>query len=96
MLEKQYYISLKNFTTINLLCTIVICITTGKIFESIAEAARYYKVNEYGISSCCRDRAKTAGKLNGVPLKWMYLSDFKKLPQEEQEKILANVKEELS
>ena len=81
---------------VNKTYTMVICITTGKIFESIAEAARYYKVNECGISDCCRDRAKTAGKLNSVPLKWMYLSDFKKLPQEEQEKILANVKEELS
>lgn len=74
----------------------VICVTTGKYFDSIIDASNYYKINKTGISACCRGKQKTAGKLNGVPLKWMYLSDFKKLPQEEQEKILANVKEELS
>lgn len=75
--------------------TKVICITTGIIFDSIKEASNYYKVHRACIGDCCKGRQKTAGKLNGIPLKWMYLSDFKKLPQEEQEKILANVKEEL-
>ena len=74
----------------------MICITTGIIFDSRKEASNYYKVHRACIGDCCKGRQKTAGKLNGIPLKWMYLSDFKKLPQEEQEKILANVKEELS
>ena len=74
----------------------VICVTTGKTFSSIKDASIFYSTSQSKISNCCTGKRKTSGKLNGVPLKWMYLSDFKKLPQEEQEKILANVKEELS
>ena len=65
-----------------------ICISTGKVFNSMAEAGRYYKTTNSGIYHCCIGKAKSAGKLNGVPLKWMYLSDFKKLPQEEQDELL--------
>ena len=84
--------------SINKTYTPVVCITTGRVFKSIVEAVNCYRISGRGsnIGSCCIGRQKTSGKLNGVPLKWMYLSDFKKLPQEEQEKILANVKEELS
>lgn len=90
--ELQYYLE----QSINKSFTKIICITTGQLFNSMNEASQYYKIDRRGIGDCCRGRYKHSGKLNGVPLKWMYLSDFKKLPQEEQEKILANVKEELS
>ena len=66
----------------------VICITTGKIFNSISEASRYYNANMVTISLCCRGKRKTSGQLNGVPLKWMYLSDFNNLLKEEQDKLL--------
>ena len=52
----------------------VICITTGKIFNSITEASNYYNVSH--ISSCCRGELNSAGKLNGEPLKWKYLEDY--------------------
>ena len=90
--DLQYY--LQKFTNKTLIK--IICITTGQFFNSINEAAQYYGIDRRGIGDCCRGRYKFSGKLNGVPLKWMYLSDFKKLSQEEQEKILTNVKEELS
>ena len=53
----------------------VICITTGKIFNTIKEAEKYYKCN--GISRCCRKKIQSAGKLpNGTPLKWKYVKDY--------------------
>ena len=53
----------------------VICITTGKIFNSIKDASNYYKCN--GISACCREVCKYAGKLpDGTTLKWKYLKNY--------------------
>ena len=52
----------------------VICITTGKIFNTIKEAKKYYKCNN--ISACCRKKIQSAGKLNGKPLKWKYLENY--------------------
>lgn len=68
----------------------VICITTGVIFDSIAEAEQKY--NAKTISNCCSNKRKHAGKFNNIPLKWMFYEDFLKLPIEEQEKILAKNK----
>lgn len=64
----------------------VICITTGIIFNSIAEAEQKY--NAKSISYCCSHKRNFAGKLNGVPLQWMYYNDFQNLSQEEQNTIL--------
>ena len=75
--------------------TPVICLTTGKTFNSIKEAEHYYNLSKSGISNCCRGVVKSAGKLNGVWLKWMYLYDFENLPLQEQQRFLNNVKEEL-
>lgn len=55
----------------------VICITTKKIFYTAKEAGEYYKCNRGNISSCCKGKYKTAGKLSdGTPLVWMYLEVF--------------------
>lgn len=66
----------------------VICITTGKIFNSLADAARCYNIKILThISRCCRNmpRHVHAGKLSdGTPLRWMYYEDFLKLSIEEQ------------
>ena len=54
----------------------VICITTNKIFETALEGAKYYNIKSSGdISSCCRGKLKSAGKLNGVKLVWKFLNE---------------------
>ena len=53
----------------------VICITTGKIFNSTREAGNYYKCGH--ISDCCKGILKSAGKLpNGTRLKWKFLENY--------------------
>ena len=53
----------------------VICITTGKIFNSQKEAGNYYKCSN--ICICCKGRLKSAGKLpNGTKLQWKYLENY--------------------
>ena len=55
----------------------VICITTGKIFNSQSEAAIYYNVVQNHISRCCRGELKSVGKLpNGTRLKWKFLENY--------------------
>ena len=53
----------------------VICTTTGKIFDCIKDAEKYYSCS--GISHCCKGKRKHAGKLSGwIELKWKYLEDY--------------------
>ena len=66
----------------------VICLNTGKVFDQLKLAGEYYSVAPNSISLCCSGKAKTAGKLNGVPLTWMSYQNFLELSQDEQEKIL--------
>ena len=54
----------------------VICITTGKIFNSVTEASNYYNVARNTISFCCKVKLKSAGKLNGIRLQWKYVKDY--------------------
>lgn len=51
------------------------CITTGKKFNCIKEAAEYYEIQVQDISSCCRSKLKSAGKhpVTGEKLKWKYI-----------------------
>lgn len=52
----------------------VICITTGKIFDSIIEASKYYNIpSRGGITACCRGIQASCGKYNGQKLVWEYL-----------------------
>lgn len=54
----------------------VICITTGMVFDTALEGARYYGFKEStSVRNCCKGRYKSAGKLpNGAPLVWRYLT----------------------
>ena len=52
----------------------VICVTTGKIFNSIKDASNYYKCGS--IHKCCKGKLKSAGKLNGTKLQWKYVKDY--------------------
>ena len=52
----------------------VVCVTTGKIFNSIKDASNYYKCSS--IHKCCKGKLKSAGKLNGTKLQWKYLKDY--------------------
>ena len=70
-------------------CIKVICITTGAVFDSAADAARHYKIQRGCIGNCCKGKQKTAGRLNGVPLKWMYYDKLIELSNEEQDKLLV-------
>lgn len=55
----------------------VICITTGKIFNSIKDAEKYYNVAYQSISCCCKKKLYSAGKLqDGTKLQWKYLEDY--------------------
>lgn len=51
------------------------CITTGKIFDTVTEAQRYYGLKSASnISRCCRGGRKTAGELDdGTKLEWEYV-----------------------
>ena len=54
----------------------VICITTGKIFNSIKDAGYHYGISPDTISTCCKGKRKSSGVLNHVPLQWKYLKDY--------------------
>ena len=59
----------------------IICLNTKQIFNCIKDASLIYGAYS-GISKCCKGKAKTAGKINGEPLKWMYYEDYLKLNEE--------------
>ena len=51
----------------------VVCITTGKKFDSQLDAAIHYNVAQANISACCLGKRKHAGKLkDGTKLQWKY------------------------
>ena len=55
----------------------VVCITTGKKFDSQTDASNWYNVPISCISRCCKGTRKHAGKLkDGTPLQWKYLEDY--------------------
>ena len=51
----------------------VICVTTGKIFDSFLEASKYYNLHPSSISQCCSGVTKSGGKHpdnKKIPLVW--------------------------
>ena len=61
----------------------VICITTGKIFNTVKEAEEYYNLCERShISKVCKGERKSCGKLpDGTKLMWKYYEDYLKEQQ---------------
>lgn len=54
---------------------LIICITTGKIFDTMKEGSEYYNCCDSGISMCCKGKRKSNGRLkDGTPLVWRYLT----------------------
>ena len=56
----------------------VICITTGKIFNTITEGVNFYGIcGSSSISRCCKGITKYCGQLpDGTKLKWKYYEDY--------------------
>ena len=56
----------------------VICLTTGEIFDSLVEASTKYNIADGGLSNCCNDKTKSAGKhsITGEKLVWMFYEDY--------------------
>lgn len=64
-------------TNVNKTYRKVICITTGKVFDTIRQAHNFYGSNSNQIIKCCRGSAYYAGTLpNGTKLQWMYYEDY--------------------
>ena len=53
----------------------VLCITTGKKFNCVKEAAEYYHINRVSISKCCKEKYRYAGThpVAGDELVWKYI-----------------------
>jgi len=56
----------------------IICLTTGQIYNSIAEAGIYYGIPSNGIVKCCKGKQAHAGRHleTGKYLTWMYYSEY--------------------
>ena len=55
----------------------VLLLNNYKIFDSIIDAKNYVNLKSPSvISSCCRGKRKSAGKINGQPAKWMYYDEY--------------------
>jgi hypothetical protein len=54
----------------------------SKKFNSILEASKYYNISSGHISSCCNKKCKNAGKLNNIPLIWMFYKEYLQLHSE--------------
>src|SRR5699024_4663458 len=55
----------------------VVLTNTGEVFESATEGAEKYSLSQGSISSCCRGKIKSAGKLpNGEYSVWVYEEDY--------------------
>ena len=59
---------------------LVICITTGEIYESVIEASRQTRINQSSICQCCKGKYKSSGKHpeTGEKLVWRYLEEYLK------------------
>ena len=66
----------------------VVCLTTGKVFNTIVDAHNFYGSNKSGIIRCCKGKSHYAGTLDdGTKLHWMYYDDYLKTLETEQEEL---------
>ena len=55
----------------------VICVTTGKVFNSAKEGSLYYNTDASGITKCCKGKKQCNGRLsNNTLLQWMYHDEY--------------------
>ena len=55
----------------------VICLNNLEVFKSLKSAGICAGLKgSTSVSSCCKGKRKTAGKINGEPAKWMYYEDY--------------------
>ena len=69
----------------------IICLNTGKIFNSIVDGANYYNITESVISKCCRKCLTYGGVINGEKLIWMYLDEYNKFPKNKIDQYIPKV-----
>lgn len=51
------------------------CVTTGKEFDSVNDAANYYNISAKALSGALTGRAASSGKIDGMKLYWEYLKE---------------------
>lgn len=70
----------------------IICITTGKIFNTVKEGADYYNCCRIGISNCCKGKRTTCGRDDyGNELIWLFYNDYLKMSKEDVLNIIKNI-----
>ena len=72
-------------------CKQLICITTGKIYNSVAEAAQDVNVSSSSISHCLHGDQFTAGKIDGIKLEWRFIINSYNHEKDEKIKIKNDI-----
>lgn len=58
----------------------VICLTTGKIFDTTKQGGEFYNIDSSSITKCCKGKQKSRGKLeDGTKLVWSYFYETKEV-----------------
>lgn len=65
----------------------VICLNTHEIFDTVKDASVWCGTGHGNIVKNCQGKRKSAGKLNGEKLRWMYLQDYEEKYGETNQKI---------
>lgn len=76
--ETKQKISKKNSGGNNGMARKVICLNTDRVFDCIADAARWANIKSYSdITKCCKHKQKSAGKHPETkePLRWSYYKE---------------------
>lgn len=73
-------------------CIKVLCVNDQKVFNSISEASKFYKVSSRDIKNCCEGIKKYHKKKDGTILTWQYCNDY--LKDKKMKKIDDDIKTE--
>ena len=70
----------------------VICITTGEIFDYVAQVEEVYGIKEPLVSACCTGKRKWTGRhpITGEKLIWMHYDEFLNPTWDTEEDIFLN------